>query len=541
MSFRTPVASLLVGITLLSPLSALAATQHQDPAQRPVSDIVNVSAQTVSRMDFLTWASEVVGIRKSADCTLPYKRFPKGRKATLCLALNSGALDAFGKQTASFELGKPITRGEAIDVLTQLIGKRETVDVSAYKDVRTTRQKQAVMNALALKWMVPESATLFGYHTLLTGTEASSLLQAAADKLPLQITVKFNKITTTDSTLPEQELMEAVWALIQRDYLRKEKLDNQEAAYSAIEGMVKQLNDPYSTFMRPVNASDFSSGIKGEVSGIGAHVEEKSGVIIVVAPLPGSPAERAGILSGDELLEANGNTLTGIGLEKAVSFIRGEKGSFVNLKIRRSGAEISIRVQRDLISIPEIQVKWQGDIAIVQLLQFGETTERQIRTVFTDVAKKSPKGIVLDLRNNPGGLLSAADIVVSNFLPKGTVVAEVRERNKTRTEVTPYDPTVSDATKLVVLVNKGSASASEIVAGALQDHKRATIVGEQTFGKGSVQEVISFSGGEALKLTVATYVTPNGNEVDGVGVTPDIVVPADDRDGQLQRALDLLR
>ncbi len=535
MSLRKSLASAVTAVLLVSPLSAFA-------AQRAVTDIVNVSAQTVSRMDFLSWATEVTGIRKSDDCKLPYKRYPKGRKSTLCLALNSGALDAFGKQTAEFDLGKPITRGEAVDVLTQLIGKRKTADVSAFKDVRTTRQKQAVMNAIALKWMVPQSATLFGYGDLLGGTEASSLLQAASGSLPLQITVRFNQINTSSSAdLPKQELMEAVWAIIQRDYLRNDKVDSDEAAYSAIEGMVKELNDPYTTFMRPVNATEFSSGIKGEVSGIGAHVEEKAGVVIVVAPLPGSPAERAGILSGDEIIEADGHALTGIGLEKAVSFIRGEKGSFVNLKIRRSGVEISIRVQRDLISIPEIQVKWQGDIAVVQLLQFGETTERQVRSVFTDIAKKNPKGIVLDLRNNPGGLLSAADIVVSNFVPANSVVTQVRERSKTRDERTAQEPTIASTVKMVVLVNKGSASASEIVAGALKDYKRATIVGEQTFGKGSVQEVISFGGGEALKLTVATYVTPNGNEVDGIGIAPDIVVPTDDRDSQLQRALDLLR
>lgn len=529
---RKSLAVLFIAAELFSPAAAFA---------RPVSEIVNVSAETVSRIDFLGWSTEVTGLRKSSDCTLLYTRYPKGRKGTLCLAKNSGALDAFGPQTLEYTLGKPITRGEAVDVLSQLIGKHEEADVSAFKDVRTTRQKQAVANAIALKWMNPVRADAFGWNDLLSGTEASSLLQAASDSVPLQFTIKVNQ-TQQQAQLPKRELMESVWQIIQRDYLRKEKVDSDEAAYKAIEGMVNGLNDPYSTFFRPASASEFSGGIKGEVSGIGAHVEEKAGMVIVVAPLPGSPAERAGLLSGDQLLEADGHPLSGIGLDKAVSFIRGEKGTFVELKVRRGGGtDITVRVERAIISIPEVQVKWQGDIVIVQLLQFGETTERQIRGVFTDIAKKKPKGIILDLRNNPGGLLNAADVVVSNFVPKSSIVAQVKTPADTRNEVTAEEPTVAAATKMVVLINKGSASASEIVAGALQDYKRATIVGEQSFGKGSVQEVISFTGGEALKLTVANYLTPLGNQVDGIGIKPDVVVTADDRDAQLQRALDILR
>lgn len=530
MSMRKSLAALFIAAQLLSPAAAFA---------RPVSDIVNVSAETVSRIDFLTWSAEVTGLRKSDDCTLSYTRYPKGRKGTLCLAKNSGALEAFGPVTMNYNLNKPISRGEAVDVLTQIIGKRKEADVSAFKDVKTTRQKQAVMNAIALKWMNPVRADAFGWNDLLTGTEASSLLQAAGDAVPLQFTVKVNQGTTTP--LPKEELLNAVWQIIQRDYYKKDEVNGDEAAYKAIEGMVSGLNDPYSTFFRPVGASEFSNGIKGEVSGIGAHVEDKGGMVIIVAPLPGSPAERAGLQTGDQILEADGHVLTGIGLDKAVGYIRGEKGTFVELKLLRAGIQISVRVERAIISIPEVQVKWQGDIAIVELLQFGETTERQIRTVFTDVAKKKPKGIILDLRNNPGGLLSAADTVVSNFVPQGSVVAQVKSPSETRNEVTLDGPTVSDTTRVVVLVNKGSASASEIVAGALQDYKRATIVGETTFGKGSVQEVISFSGGEALKLTVANYFTPLGNKVDGIGIKPDIAVTADDRDAQLQRALDILR
>jgi len=526
--------TLSFGVLLLLPLGAFA---------RPVTDIVDASQKTVSRASFLSWTFEALGISKgSQDCTLPYTRSPRGLRSTLCAAQTYGILEVFGTGKG-YVLGKSVTRGEALIVVTLLLGKKETADIGGFKDVKTDSEKQAVMNAVALKWMVPVRSALFGIARPLTGTEALSLLQATSGRLPSrvqEITITIPGSSATE-TLPKQELLNAVWQLINRDYLHSDKIGEDEAAYRAIEGMVDSLKDPYSTFFRPVTASDFQSQIKGEISGIGAQIEERNGVIIVVAPLPGSPAERAGITAGDELLEANGTVLTGLGSEKAVTYIRGERGTYVELKIRRSGVELTVTVQRDIISIPEIQVKWQGSVAVVQLVQFGETTERQIRSVFVDIAKKNPRGIILDLRNNGGGLLNAADVVVSNFLPQGSIVAKVQSRSETTEERTGSAPTIDPNTKLVVLVNRGSASAAEIVAGALQDHQRATIVGAQSFGKGTVQEVIGFRTGEALKITIAEWLTPLGRKLEGVGVKPDIVVESADRDEQLQRALDILR
>jgi hypothetical protein len=224
-------------------------------------------------------------------------------------------------------------------------------------------------------------------------------------------------------------------------------------------------------------------------------------------------------------------------VDKAVAYIRGQRGTNVILKIRRSGSEMTITVQREVITIPEISVTWQGDIAILQLTQFGETTEKKIRSTFSEIAAKRPKGIVIDLRNNGGGLLLAADTLMSALVPRGSTVAQVVSPTETSLEKTQDDAVVDPSTKIAVLVNKGSASASEIVAGALQDLKRATIVGKQTFGKGTVQEVIGFRTGEALKLTIAEWLTPNGRHIDKVGVTPDVVVDSDNRDDQLRRAL----
>jgi carboxyl-terminal processing protease len=533
MSFRKLTLSLFFGVLMLNPLAAFA---------RPVTEIVDTSQSTVTRANFLTWTLQVLDYPREADtCTLPYKRVPRGMRATLCTAQAHNVLNVFGT-SQDYVLAKPITRGEALMVLTDLLDKSETADVSGFKDVVGNDQKQAVMNAVALKWMLPVRSALFGVARPLTAVEALSLLEAVSGQTGAryQESITIN-LPQSSTALPREDLISAIWQLINRDYLRSDKIDQDEAAYRAIEGIVDSLKDPYTTFFRPVTANDFQSQIKGEVSGIGAQIEEKSGEITVVAPLPGSPAERAGISAGDVILEAGGVTLTGLGVEKAVSYIRGERGTSVVLKIRRGGGELTVTVQRDIISIPEISTKWQGDIAVVQLVQFGQTTENQIRTVFTDIVAKNPHGIILDLRNNGGGLLAAADTVASNFVPKGTVVAKVQSRTETTEEKTDSDPTVDPATKLVILVNKGSASASEIVAGALQDLGRATIVGTQTFGKGTVQEVIGFRTGEAMKITIAEWLTPLGRKLEGVGVKPDIIIESTDRDAQLQRALDILR
>ncbi|MDD5055868.1 MAG: S41 family peptidase [Candidatus Peribacteraceae bacterium] len=509
---------------------------------RSVGSIVDVSAQTVSQATFIRWSMEALDLpHENESCTLPYKRYPLSMKRYLCSAQEKGALKVFGK-SESYLLSRPVTRGEALIVLTALTGKNETADVSAFRDVHTDPEKQAVMNAVTLKWMTPVRTTMFGMERKLTGTEAKSVLESVTGNLPERVrSISVRAITVPASGIPHQDLLEAVWEVIRRDYLRKDTIDTDEAAYRAIEGLVDSLDDPYSNFFRPVSASDFQSQIKGEVSGIGAQVEERDGVLTVIAPLPGSPAERAGLSSGDEILEANGIKLTGLSVEKAVSYIRGERGTTVVLKVRRGSTEMIVNVVRDVISVPEIDVKWQGDIAVVQLTQFGETTLKRIRSVFQDVVKQSPRGIILDLRNNGGGLLSAADEVVSNFVPSGTVVAKVKSRTSTSEEVTANPPVVNASTKVVVLVNKGSASASEIVAGALQDLKRATIVGTSTFGKGTVQEVVGFTSGEALKLTVAEWLTPLGRTIEKIGIKPDIIVDEADRAEQLRRALDILR
>lgn len=519
-------------------------------AGKSISEIVNGSAQTVSRTEFLRWSVELLGIPAKSDCTLDYQRVPDSMRGVLCAAQGKKALEPLGPD---LQLAQPITRGEALLVLTALTGKTSQADVSKFKDVKTDAMKRAVANAVGHRWMNPLSDTSFGVARRLSGAEALSTLSSVTGKAPARQQTNTNTVririqspqnsqtpvTTSTSgvigTVPESSLLMTVWQLIQRDYLRTEGLNQKEMGYATIEGLMKGLGDPYSTFMRPAQASNFQTQIKGELSGIGAHVEDRDGTVVIVAPLPGTPAEKAGLKTGDQILEADGVVLTGIGLERAIEHIRGSKGSTVKLRIRRGTDDFVVSVKRDNISIPEVEITWRGNVAVVKIVQFGQTTDSKIRDVMRDIAAQKPRGIVLDLRNNPGGLLHAATVVVSNFVPSGTVVAQVRGRSSTTNEVTQEDPTVPDTVKLSVLVNEGSASASEIVAGALQDHKRAKIIGTKTFGKGTVQELLSFTSGEALKLTIAEWLTPGGRTIDKVGITPDVVV--ENADQQLQRAM----
>ncbi|MFH0851971.1 MAG: S41 family peptidase, partial [Candidatus Peregrinibacteria bacterium] len=307
------------------------------------------------------------------------------------------------------------------------------------------------------------------------------------------------------------------------------------------EAIVKSLGDPYSTFYRPASARAFQSRIQGEVSGIGAQVEDREGVLTIVTPLPSSPAEKAGLKPNDEILAVDGVSILGLTYEEMVDHVRGPKGSVAKLKVRRNGTEMDIAVTRDTIKVPEIDIKWQEDVAVVRLLQFGKLTETDLRPEMKHIQEQDPQGVILDLRNNPGGLLNAATIVTANFLPKGSTVARIISNTGERMDVTEDEPTIAATVPVIVLINGGSASASEIVAAALQDAGRATIVGEQSYGKGTVQEVLEFNDKSSLKLTIAEWKSPLGHKIDGAGVKPDVEVATAERDEQLARAIDLLK
>lgn len=506
----------------------------------------------VTRSAFLEQAVKAFGIpAPETTVSLPYRRVPQNLSDTLQRAQSRGALAVFG---SNLDAGKNITLGEAVQVLAALGQFPPTHTGVLFRDVpaANTNLVRAVAIALEKSWVTPQSKLLFGTKNQLKGTEAELLIRKASGlAVPVVVPAKSGETPTSQtiritlgtkgqssSSLPKEALLQTLWKLIQDEYLYEDNINSDAAAYAAAAAMMQSLGDPYSIFMKPVDSREFQSQFDGSVTGIGAQVEYVDGFLTIVTPLPGSPAEKAGLQPSDQILSADGVSIVNIGFYDAVEKIRGPKGTSVKLRIRRSGSEFDVTVERAAVVVPEVDISWQGKVAVVKILQFGTTTDTKLRGVMMKIEEQKPQGIILDLRNNPGGLLHAADQVVSNFVPLGTTVAQIRSKNSLRNETTDQQPTVDAATPLVVLVNGGSASASEIVAGALQDTKRATLVGQKTFGKGTVQEVLQFNDQSAIKMTVAEWLTPNGRHINKLGIEPDIAV--EDAAAQLSKALELI-
>jgi carboxyl-terminal processing protease len=527
------------------------------PLQSSAAVFAGNSGSGVSRGDFIRAAVQALKLDTSAadlSALSRYVRVAKGLQPYIAVAHEKGALTLFGKDLT---LAQGITRGEAVQVVVKLGAFDPVTPSSHFQDVRKgTSVEGAVGVAEKKEWLQPLRDSVFGANRLLVPSDAQNfirMLGKTAVKVPpkkegkdVEDTVQTIRINVEKSpqqsiAFPKGEILSTLWQLIQKNYLYQDKVDADDVAYGAAEAIMKSLNDPYSVFMRPVNSRNFQTQIQGEVTGIGAQVEYKNEILTIVTPLRGSPAEAAGLKPGDQILAVDGVSIVKVGFGEAVERVRGPKGSSVEITIRRDGIEFKTKVRRDTITVPEIEISWQQEFAIVKLLQFGSLTDTQLRSEMKKVQQQNPKGIVLDLRNNPGGLLHAADVVVSNFVKNGSAVAVVAARNEERTEYTTQDPTIDFSVPVVVLVNGGSASASEIVAGALQDLKRATVLGEQTFGKGTVQQVLQFNDQSAMKMTIAEWLTPLRRKIDGIGLKPDIVVVTDERDTQMSEALNLLR
>ncbi len=345
------------------------------------------------------------------------------------------------------------------------------------------------------------------------------------------------------------------WNLINEKYVpastTKKQASDQEKVYGAISGLTESLGDPYTVFFPPVQSELFAADVRGNFEGVGMEVLAKDGVINVVSPLKGSPAEAAGMKAGDKIIGINGEVTAGFTTEDAVKRIRGAKGTKVTLTVARAGLKepLDIAIIRDTIDLPVINTTTlPGGIFKIDLYSFSATSPNLFRSALREFVTSDTDKLIIDLRGDPGGYLEAAIDIASWFLPSDKVV--VRESfgdwvSEKTYRSRGYD-IFTDKLKLVILVDKGSASASEILAGALAENGRAKIVGEQTFGKGSVQELIDLTSDTSIKITVARWLTPNGNSISDKGVTPDYVVsikPEDrtaGRDPQLDKAVEIL-
>lgn len=347
-----------------------------------------------------------------------------------------------------------------------------------------------------------------------------------------------------------------VWNKIQSEYIDR-PVGETKLFYGALAGLVAGLDDPFSTFMEPQTATEFQDGLAGKFEGIGAEIGIRNDVLTIISPLVESPAEKAGLLAGDVILEIDGFSTKNIDVNEAVRRIRGDQGTSVKLKIYRPKEEkmMDFDVTRDVIKIVSVELhkitKEQYDVLgeqqvdLIKVTNFNADTEERFRRAVAEAAKDKPAGIILDLRSNPGGYLDTAIALANAWVDQGRVIVAEKFANDKKVNLAPNQPVLNNV-KTVVLVNGGSASSSEIVAGALQDHGLATLIGEKTFGKGSVQQLENLADGSAVKLTIARWLTPNGRTIDKEGIKPDIEVGRtvedinNGKDPQLDRAIQFL-
>ncbi len=371
-----------------------------------------------------------------------------------------------------------------------------------------------------------------------------------------------NEISATSASAgsldtPSATDMESVWKawkLLDETYVAatsSEGVSKDERIWGMISGLATSYDDPYTSFMPPLEKEGFDQEIQGTFGGVGIEIGMREGILTVIAPLKGTPAETAGIRAGDFILEVDGHQTQSLSIDETIHYIRGEVGTEVLLTIAREGESefLNIPVTRAIIEVPTIETKWVDDIFVIALYNFGGTSVGEMREALRTFVQSGASHLVLDLRGNPGGYLEAAVEMASWFLPPGEVVVteDYGANRETRTHRTNGSTVSKPSWRIAILTDGGSASASEILAGALREHKKAVLIGEKTFGKGSVQEIHDITPDTSLKITVARWLTPNGVSISHNGLVPDLTVNRtredveQKRDPQLDAAVQYLQ
>jgi len=373
--------------------------------------------------------------------------------------------------------------------------------------------------------------------------------------------ILFGKSQVTCKICPPEDLDFSLfweaWQRLEKEYVEPEEIDIQQIIYGAISGMFSSLGDPYTVFMDPDQSKIFTEDISGQFEGVGMEIGIKKGELQIVAPLEGTPAQKAGLKTGDKIIKINNESSLGISVEEAVFLIRGPKGSEVTLTVFREEWEESrdIVLIRDVINIPSL--KWEllssnkdgdkeeKDIAYIRIYHFTERASYDFNIAAREILNGSAKKIILDLRDNPGGYLEVAQDISGWFLKKNQVIAieDFGGKEEKSYYETDRNGLLSDY-PLVCLINEGTASGAEIMAGALKDNREITLIGKRSFGKGLVQEVFELSDGSILKITIAKWLTPKGNSINETGIEPDIEIQAneenEEKDLQLEKAIEII-
>lgn len=375
---------------------------------------------------------------------------------------------------------------------------------------------------------------LTGVVTLLIGWQLG--IRDEQNRMINRFTLPRDAITGTGKLIidPEREadmaLVWTVWRDLLKSYIAPQELDPEKLIRGAAAGLVRGVGDPYTVYLPPTEAKEFHQSLDGKLEGIGAELQEDGDYVSVVTPIKGSPAEAAGIRMGDVFTEVNGESIAGWTINQVVSKVRGPKGTTVSIKLFREGEPkpITVSIVRDTIRIPSVQGKVvktsTGSIGVITVAQFGEGTQSEIQEAIRTVRKEPIKGMVVDLRGNGGGYLEAAVGITSLFLKEGKIVTIEKRDEASEERHVEAGMLMEGELPLVILINEGSASASEIMAGALQDNHRALIVGMESFGKGTVQEVHDLPDGSTLKITTARWILPSGKNLAKEGVKPDVEV-----------------
>lgn len=360
-----------------------------------------------------------------------------------------------------------------------------------------------------------------------------------------------NKNTIVDTPADFSPFWKA-WNVLKEKSIYGDKITDQERVWGAIQGLASSTGDPYTTFFNPEDNKLFKDEIKGSFSGIGAEIGAKDGILTVIAPLKDTPAWKSGIKAGDKILKINDVSTNELSVDGAINLIRGEKGTSVLLTILRSGEHETreIKVVRDTIDIPTIETEQlPEDIFLIKFYSFSENSDNLFAKALQEFSASGNHKLILDLRGNPGGYLSVAVNIASWFLDEGKVIVseDFGVSNKPQVYRSHGPRIFNDSLQFVVLVDGGSASASEILAGALREHGIATLVGEKTFGKGSVQELVDITPETSLKVTVAKWLTPNGVSISTSGLDPDVKIPLTfkdyeaKKDPQMDKAIEILK
>jgi len=458
----------------------------------------------------------------------------------------------------------PISTLEALKILMPIEGipapPLTSDQPTGFSDIQPSSPYAYIARAALSSGLYTQTAdTRFNAFRIVTRGDAADFIYRAEqyrESQPQNVFV-INPDNIDNSYLTETEaqfidnakfpIMLDVWSKLNDESLNKDTLNQDDLIYGAIDGMVKTINDPYTVFEKPDNAQTIKDDLEGTFEGIGTVLDTYEDSIIITSVLKDSPAEKAGLKVGDVITSVDGKSIVGMPIEDVLALIKGSAGTTVKLTITRDNSTLNFTITREQLSLdtvlpePGYTAKVPDDIGYISIYQFTDSTAGEFDKVFADTMAKKPKGLILDLRDNPGGYLDSAYSILGHFIRKGDTIINLKIDGKNQTQASQGKGEFQDEkVPLIIMVNGGSASAAEVVAGALQDYKLGKLLGETTYGKGTVQEATTYTDGSFFKLTIAHWMTPLKHDIDKVGLTPDVSVATSKSDflGQTDSQLD---